>query len=150
MTLIRKHYGPPLPFHLCSCEWAKIYASNWHYNSHGIKKMLFNHLIYSLFLSLLCSSSSNVNVPPFSAYKTHTTCSSLHYLKFACTIFMDKNLPVPRSLFYSSHLVTINHTHSLNMNHLYFLHFPNIFNHFRNSIFLFFVNTALFFEVIFF
>ena len=99
--------------------------------------MLFNHLIYSLFLSLLCSSSSNVNVPPFSVYKTYTTCSSLHYLKFACTIFIDKNLPVHRPLFYSSHLVYINHTHSINMNHLHFLHFPTIFNHFQNSIFYF-------------
>ena len=30
--------------------------------------MLFSQLIYSLFLSLLCSSS-NINVAPFSAYK---------------------------------------------------------------------------------
>ena len=32
-----------------------------------------------------------VNVTPFSAYKAHTTHNSLHYLKFACTIFIDKN-----------------------------------------------------------
>ena len=64
-------------------------------------------------------------------------------------IFINKNLPVASPLFYSSHLVNINHTHSLNMNHLHFLHFPTIFNHFQNSIFLFFVKAALFFEVIF-
>ena len=40
-----------------------------------------------------------VNVAPFAAYKTYTTRNSLHYLKFACTIFIEKNLPVPRSLF---------------------------------------------------
>ena len=62
-----------------------------------------------------------------------------HYLKFTCTIFIDKNSPVPRSLFKSTHLVNINHMQSLNMNHLYFLHFPTIFtgNHFWNSIFYF-------------
>ena len=133
---MRKHYGPPLPFHLCSCEWAKIYVSNWHYNSHGINKC------FSIILFIPCFChyfvpSSNVNVPPFSAYKTHTTCNSLHYLKFACMIFVDKNLPVPHPLFYSSHLVNINLTHSLNMNHRYFLHFQTVFNHFQNSIFIF-------------
>ena len=61
----------------------------------------------------------------------------LHNLKFACTIFIYKNLPVPCSLFYSSHLVNIYHMHLLNMNHLYFLHFPTIFNYFQNSIFYF-------------
>ena len=78
-----------------------------------------------------------MNVALFSAYKTHTTRNSSHYLKFTCTIFIDKNSPVPRSLFKSTHLVNINHLHSLNMNHLYFLHLPTIFNHFQNSIFYF-------------
>ena len=58
-------------------------------------------LSFNLFIIFVLTLFSAVtgNVAPFSAYKTHTTCNSLHYLKFACMIFIDKNLPVPHSLF---------------------------------------------------
>ena len=58
-------------------------------------------LSFNLFIIFVLTlfSAVTVNVAPFSAYKTHTTCNSLHYLKFACMIFIDKNLPVPHSLF---------------------------------------------------
>ena len=92
---------------------------------------LFLIFVFTLFPAVI------MNVAPFSAYKTHTTRNSSHYLKFTCTIFIDKNSPIPCSLFKSTHLVNINHMHSLNMNHLYFLHLPTIFNHFQNSIFYF-------------
>ena len=109
---------------------------------------LFLVFVFTLFPAVI------MNVAPFSAYKTHTTRNSSHYLKFTCTIFIDKNSPIPRSSTHlvninqSTHLVNINHMHSLNMNHLYFLHFPTIFNHFENS-FLFFMKAALFIETIF-
>ena len=54
---------------------------------------LFLVFVFTLFPAVI------VNVAPFSAYKTHTTCNSLHYLKFASTIFIEKNSPVPAHCF---------------------------------------------------
>ena len=90
LSLIRKHYSLPLSFHLCLCEWPKIYVS--------IKLALYSFNLFLVFVFTLFPAVI-VNVAPFSSYKTHTTCNSLHYLKFACTIFIEKNSPVPCSLF---------------------------------------------------
>ena len=94
---------------------------------------LFLVFVFSLFPAVI------VNVAPFSAYKTHTTHNSLHYVKFACTIFYRQKIRLFPAHCFNLHIlwININHMHSLNMNHLYFLHFPTIFNQFQNSIFYF-------------
>ena len=134
----KKHCNPWLRFNLCLCEWPKISVSYWHYNSYAINKG-FYQLIYSLFLSFLCSCR-NVNVPLFSAYESHTAHTSSNFIMFSLLVWflstysLAKNLLVPHSLFYSSQLKNWNCTHSLTMKHLYFLHVPTIFNHFWNSV----------------
>ena len=93
LSLIRKHYSLPLSFHLCLCEWPKIYVSIKLalYFTMALTNVfqsfnLFLVFVFTLFPAVI------VNVAPFSAYKTHTTHNSLHYVKFACTIFYRKKL----------------------------------------------------------
>ena len=100
------HSQSEVHLHLCSCEWAKIYVSNWHYNSHGINKYFAIILFIPCFCHYIVPSSS-VNVPPFFAYKTHTTCNSLHYVKFACVVFIDKNLPKFHAHCFTLHILWI-------------------------------------------
>ena len=96
--------------HLCHFICAHVneqkFVSNWHYHSHGINKYISIILFIPFFCHYIVPSSS-VNVPPFFSYKTHITCNSLHYVKFACVVFIDKYLPKFRAHCFTLHILWI-------------------------------------------